>query len=59
MELKKVLSGLDGLKSKGNLDVDVPSIACDSRKVTEGSMFKMCIRDRYITCKSLYKSYLR
>lgn len=42
MELKKVLSGLDGLKSKGNLDVDVPSIACDSRKVTEGSMF-ICI----------------
>lgn len=39
MELKKVLSGLENLKSKGNLDIDVSNITSDSREVEEGGMF--------------------
>ena len=39
MNLKAVLNGIDGLKAKGNLDIDVLSIADDSRKVKEGGMF--------------------
>ncbi len=39
MELKKVLSGIDGLKAKGDLDVDVNKIECDSKKITNGDMF--------------------
>ena len=32
MNLKAVLNGVDGLKAKGNLDIDVIGIAHDSRK---------------------------
>ena len=39
MELKKLLEGLEGIKVKGNLDVDVTGIANDSRKVKKGSLF--------------------
>ena len=39
MNLKAVLNGIDGLKAKGNLDVDVIGVAHDSRKVKEGYMF--------------------
>ena len=39
MELKKILSGLQGLKAKGNLDLDIKSLESDSRKVEENSMF--------------------
>ena len=39
MELKKVLNGLEGLKAKGNLDIDIENIESDSRKVTPNSMF--------------------
>ena len=39
MELKEVLSGLEGLKAKGNLEIDVKKIVADSRKVEKGSMF--------------------
>ena len=39
MELKKILSGLENLKAKGNLDIDIKSIESDSRKVTKESMF--------------------
>lgn len=39
MELKKILAGLEGLKAKGDLEVDITSIECDSRKVEKGSMF--------------------
>ena len=39
MDLKKVLNGIDGLKAKGELDIDILSIADDSRKVKEGGMF--------------------
>jgi len=39
MELKAVLNGIDGLKAKGNLDIDIDSVVADSRKVKPGSMF--------------------
>lgn len=39
MNLKSVLNGIDGLKAKGNLEVEVDGIAHDSRKVKSGYMF--------------------
>ena len=39
MNLKTVLSGIEGLKAKGDLDIDILSIADDSRKVKENGMF--------------------
>ena len=39
MNLKAVLNGIDGLRAKGNLDIDILSIADDSRKVKENGMF--------------------
>ena len=39
MELKRILSGLEGLKVRGSLDLDIPSITSDSREVKQGDMF--------------------
>jgi len=39
MELKAVISGIEGLKARGNLDIDVEAIESDSRKVVKNSMF--------------------
>lgn len=39
MELKKLLQGIEGLKAKGNIDVEISSIACDSRKVKKDGLF--------------------
>ena len=39
MELKKVLAGLEGLKAKGELDLDIKSLESDSRKIKKNSMF--------------------
>ena len=39
MNLKQILSGLEGLKAKGELDREVLTIENDSRNVKEGSMF--------------------
>lgn len=39
MELKKILQGIEGIKAKGDLDIDIKGIANDSRKVENGSMF--------------------
>ncbi len=39
MNLKAVLNGIEGLKAKGNLDIDIKSIAHDSRKVKRNGMF--------------------
>ena len=39
MELKSILQGIDGIKAKGNIDLDVKEISNDSRKVGNGSMF--------------------
>lgn len=39
MKLKSVLSGIEGLKAKGDLNIDVTNISHDSRKIKEGGMF--------------------
>ena len=39
MKLKKILVGLEGLKAKGSLDVDVKHLASDSKNIKEGDMF--------------------
>ncbi len=39
MELKNILSGLEGLKAKGNLNIDISNINSDSRKIKEGGLF--------------------
>ena len=39
MELKKILLGLEGIKAKGNVDVDIKGIEKNSKEVKEGYMF--------------------
>ena len=39
MELRKILVGIEGLKAKGNLDLDISSVECDYRQVKQGSLF--------------------
>ena len=39
MELRKILVGIEGLKAKGSLDLDISSIECDYREVKPGSLF--------------------
>ena len=39
MELKKILAGVEGLKAKGNLDLEIPNVTTDSREIKEGDMF--------------------
>jgi UDP-N-acetylmuramyl tripeptide synthase len=39
MYLKAVLNEIEGLKAKGNLDIDITGISHDSRKIEQGSMF--------------------
>lgn len=39
MELRKILFGIEGLKAKGSLDLDISSVECDYRQVKQGSLF--------------------
>lgn len=39
MELKKILSGLEGLKAKGNLDIDIKGIESNSKNVKKDFLF--------------------
>ena len=39
MELKKVLIGIDGLKAKGSLDIDIDGLDCNSKNIKQGYMF--------------------
>lgn len=39
MELKKILQGIEGIKAKGDLEIEIKDITNDSRKVTKDSMF--------------------
>lgn len=39
MELRKILVGIEGLKAKGSLDLDISSVECDYREVKKGSLF--------------------
>ena len=39
MELKSILAGLEGLKVKGNLEVEIANIRNNSKEVNKGDMF--------------------
>lgn len=39
MELKEILSGIEGLKAKGNLNLTIENIENDSRKIKENTLF--------------------
>ena len=39
MKLRDLLIGLEGLKARGDLDIDIKGIACNSNKVEEGDLF--------------------
>ena len=39
MELKNILSGLEGLKVKGDLNIDITTVDSDSRKMKENGLF--------------------
>ena len=39
MELKKILVGLEGIKAKGNVDLEIKGIEKNSKEVKEGYMF--------------------
>ena len=39
MELKKLLLGLDGIRGKGNLEIDITGIESNSKNVEEGYLF--------------------
>ena len=39
MKLSEVLKGIEEIEVRGDLEIDVPSIAYDSRKVENGGMF--------------------
>ena len=39
MELRKVLNGIDNLKAKGNLEINIKKIEKDSRLIKEGDLF--------------------
>ena len=39
MELKKILVGLEGIKAKGNVDLEIEGIEKNSKEVKEGYMF--------------------
>lgn len=39
MKLKEILVGLDKIKAKGDLDVEIPNISSNSKEVSQGDMF--------------------
>ena len=39
MELKSILAGIEGLKVKGSLEIDIPKIESSSQKIKPGDMF--------------------
>ena len=39
MELKNILLGIEGLKAKGKLDININSISSNSKEIKEGDMF--------------------
>ena len=39
MNLKTILVGIEGLKAKGNLNLEISQVECDYRKITEGGLF--------------------
>lgn len=39
MNLKEILIGIEGIKAKGNIDIDVTNVDSDSRNIKENGMF--------------------
>ena len=39
MELKAILSGIEGVKARGDLSINIDAIECDSRKIKKNGMF--------------------
>lgn len=39
MNLKEILVGIDGIKAKGNIDLDITNVDSDSRNIKENGMF--------------------
>ena len=39
MELKNILSGLEGLKVKGDLTIDITNVDSDSRNIKKNGLF--------------------
>ena len=39
MELRTILSGIEGIKAKADLSINIDMIECDSRKIKEKGMF--------------------
>lgn len=39
MNLKNILVGIDGIKAKGNIDIEINAIQNDSRKIKKGDLF--------------------
>ncbi|MBR2703999.1 MAG: UDP-N-acetylmuramoyl-L-alanyl-D-glutamate--2,6-diaminopimelate ligase [Clostridia bacterium] len=39
MELKNLLVGIDGIKAKGDLDIDITNVESDSRNIKKGGLF--------------------
>ncbi len=39
MNLKEILIGIDGIKAKGNIDLDITNVDSDSRNIKENGMF--------------------
>lgn len=39
MKLREILVGIEGLKAKGSIDIEISSVECDYREVKQGSVF--------------------
>lgn len=39
MELKKILKGIEDIKAKGNLDIEITNVESNSKNIQKGSMF--------------------
>ena len=39
MELKKLLTGIENLKSKGDLEIDIKKVECNSKNIKPNSLF--------------------
>ena len=39
MNLKNILVGIEGIKAKGDINIEINSVKNDSRKVEEGDLF--------------------
>ena len=39
MNLKEILLGIEGIKARGNLELDITNVDSDSRNIKENGMF--------------------